>query len=143
MVRSYLEKLAASVWPEATVNDQGTILITHGSTLVLIGPTGAESEFIGCWAIVATNIPATPALYEWLNEQNGRSGQVKLTMVENTVQAVLYIPTDEINEVKLRYAVDVIGPFVDAIDDQLVATLGGRLSSPPSPTAQSDSAGST
>ena len=143
MVSSYLEKLAASVWPEAVLDDQGFISIPYGSTVVLIAPTGAESEFVGCWAIVATNIPATPALYEWLNEQNSDSRQVKLTRQENSVQAALFIPTDEVNEVKLRYAVDAIGSFVDAIDDQLVATLGGQLPSPPSSTAQSDSAGST
>ena len=131
MVRSYLEKLAASVWPEAVLDEQGAISIRHGSAVVQIRAT-TDAELVSVGAVVAEDVPATPALFEWLNEQNIRSGQIKVARIgAETVVAILYEPADEINEVKLRNAVDSVGLFVDGIDDQLVATLGGQLPPPP------------
>lgn len=68
---------------------------------------------------------------------------VKFAKINEQVQAVLYVPTDEVSEVKLRSGVDAVGPLVDAIDDQLVPTVGGQLAWPPPATTQSGAEGST
>lgn len=130
MVRSYLEKLAASVWPEAAMDEQGVIFIRHGSAIVGIEAT-TDAQLVVFGAIVAYDVPATPALFEWLNEQNNVWAQVKVIRRDDNVQATLVVPSDEINEVKLRNAFGVVAAFVDEIDDQLVATLGGQLPPPP------------
>jgi hypothetical protein len=136
MVRSYLEKLAASVWDGAVMDEQGFISIRVGSAIVAISAVGEDSDLVHVGAVVAADVPATPALFEWLNEQNCRSGQVKVSRRKenNTVQAAMFVPTEEINEARLKSAVGLVGSFTDGIDDALVTTLGGRLPSPPPST---------
>jgi hypothetical protein len=130
-VRSYLEKLAASEWPGAVMDQNGEIRIRNGTAVVSIKAHGrfvpGDDGVVAVISKVATNVPDTPALFAWLNEQNGRFVQVKVVKRGGDILAWVSLQADDIDERDLKSAVDSIGAFVDEIDDKVVATYGGEL----------------
>jgi hypothetical protein len=129
MIRSHLERLASSVWQGAKLDSGGRILIRRGTAVIEI--YAADETTIAFRCTLAVDVPATPALYEWLNEQNRRSRLVKIVRLERDVATFVFMLADEIDANRLQTAVTVLGQFSDENDDRLVATYGGRLANPP------------
>jgi hypothetical protein len=138
-IRSYLEKLAASIWQGAEMDAHGRIVIRRGSANVEISATENywSTPLVTFTSTIATGVPDTPALFSWLNDQNNRTALVKVLKRADQVQAYVFMLADYIDESQLTVAVRLIGAFADQIDDQLVATYGGQLPSPPDPAGGS------
>jgi hypothetical protein len=131
-VRSYLEKLAGSEWPGAVMDDSGQIRIRNGTAVVSIlaedqPASPVETDLVYVASAVAKNVPDTPALFSWLNEQNNRFARLKIVKRRDNILAWVCLNADDIDERDLKTAVGWIGVFADEIDDKIVATFGGQL----------------
>ncbi len=136
-VRSYLEKLSASAWPGAVMDEQGNIPIRYGSAVVNISALegGRNLDYVVFSSMVAKDVPDTPALFGWLNEQNNRYELVKVVKQGGVVEAKIDLIADDINEPRMKSAVGVVGGFADEIDDEVVGKYGGQMPSPPPPVS--------
>jgi hypothetical protein len=129
-VRSYLEKLAASDWPGAVMDQNGQIRIRNGTATVSISASELlpdREDVVLVASTVATKVPDTPALFKWLNEQNRRFAKIKIVKKDDYIAAWASLSPDDVDERQLKKAVLDVGAFADEIDEQIVATYGGQL----------------
>lgn len=109
--------------PDLSVDSDGDVSAVHGSVLVVARPAEGVIRLL---AVLATEVPVTPALQARLHRANDGPQGIRIVLREDTVYAAYDVPADPFVPVQLEQALRRFAPAVDAESVVLRAELAGN-----------------
>lgn len=111
----------------------GDFTVRHGSARVFVrvAERDAETTLVRIWALVAMEVPLSPALFEFIARRTDTFFFGHLGMFEDesggaTVTFSHNLLGDYLDAPELMHALGGVASSADELDDEVVANFGGR-----------------
>lgn len=115
------------------IDEDGDFSFREGSTRVFIRVLdwGDNDTIVSVWAIVAGNVPATPALFEHVatTTDDYWLGHLSVDVQDDATALVIFshrLLGNVLDEEELMHAAMAVATTADRLDDEIVGRFGGR-----------------
>ncbi|GAB3660395.1 hypothetical protein GCM10027589_22100 [Actinocorallia lasiicapitis] len=129
MARAYVEKLLKEVLrtEDLKIDSDGDVPIRSGSSVAYVRVSqSGETTRVRIFAEVLRGVPASPELYEKLNELNAGILGARIFHKHDIVTLSTELLPENLQIEELRFAVDCVTTLADDFDDDLCKQFGGE-----------------
>jgi Putative bacterial sensory transduction regulator len=141
-----VQRILADFLNDVRLNDRGGFMIPYESTMVVVEPKELENErtAVLVFALMNQNVPATPALYEWVarNTDNFMFGHIGIRVDEEGKFANLVFTHtllgDYLDPEELKQAVGAVATTANDLDEEVQDRFGGERWVDPAGDANDD-----